>query len=151
MENSISSLVDGTYFINRLFATIEFIPKTIINIGEVGVVNSYHGEKGIDVSGEEYKHGELVEDGCKGIWRHAMAPGKYALNTYATKIVKVPTTNVILKWISGQIGGHKLDENLKRRPRCWVVIRCARGSSPRPSGRAPTRTPSCGRPGTGPR
>jgi uncharacterized membrane protein YqiK len=108
-----SSLVDGTYFINRLFATVEFIPKTIINIGEVGVVNSYHGEKGIDVSGEGYKHGELVEDGCKGIWQHAMAPGKYALNTYATKIVKVPTTNVILKWISGQIGGHKLDENLK--------------------------------------
>lgn len=108
-----SSLVDGTYFINRLFATIEFIPKTIINIGEVGVINSYHGERGIDVSGEEYKHGELVAEGCRGIWQHALPPGKYALNTYAAKIVKLPTTNVILKWISGQIGGHKLDENLK--------------------------------------
>jgi uncharacterized membrane protein YqiK len=108
-----STLVDGTYFINRLFATVEFIPKTIINIGEVGVINSYHGEKGIDVSGEAYKHGELVAEGCKGIWQHALAPGKYALNTYAAKIVKVPTTNVILKWISGQTGGHKLDENLK--------------------------------------
>jgi uncharacterized membrane protein YqiK len=108
-----SSLVDGTYFINRLFATIEYIPKTIINIGEVGVVNSYYGEKGIDVSGVEYKHGELVAEGCKGIWQNALAPGKYALNTYAAKVVKVPTTNVILKWISGQVGGHKLDENLK--------------------------------------
>jgi uncharacterized membrane protein YqiK len=107
------TLVDGTYFINRLFATIEYIPKTIINIGEVGVVNSYYGEKGIDVSGTEYKHGELVAEGYKGIWQNALAPGKYALNTYATKVVKVPTTNVILKWISGQIGGHKLDENLK--------------------------------------
>jgi uncharacterized membrane protein YqiK len=107
------TLVDGTYFINRLFATIEYIPKTIINIGEVGVVNSYYGEKGIDVSGVEYKHGELVAEGCKGIWQNALAPGKYALNTYAAKVVKVPTTNVILKWISGQIGGHKLDENLK--------------------------------------
>jgi uncharacterized membrane protein YqiK len=107
------TLVDGTYFINRLFATIEYIPKTIINIGEVGVVNSYYGEKGIDVSGTEYKHGELVAEGYKGIWQNALAPGKYALNTYATKVVKVPTTNVILKWISGQTGGHKLDENLK--------------------------------------
>lgn len=108
-----STLVDGTYFINRLFSTIEYIPKTIINIGEVGVVNSYYGEKGIDVSGSEYKHGELVAEGCKGIWQNALAPGKYALNTYAAKVVKVPTTNVILKWISGQVGGHKLDENLK--------------------------------------
>lgn len=108
-----TTLVDGTYFINRLFATIEYIPKTIINIGEVGVVNSYYGEKGIDVSGAEYKHGELVAEGCKGIWQNALAPGKYALNTYAAKVVKVPTTNVILKWISGQMGGHKLDENLK--------------------------------------
>jgi uncharacterized membrane protein YqiK len=107
------TLVDGTYIINRLFATIEYIPKTIINIGEVGVVNSYYGEKGIDVSGTEYKHGELVAEGCKGIWQNALAPGKYALNTYAAKVVKVPTTNVILKWISGQVGGHKLDENLK--------------------------------------
>jgi uncharacterized membrane protein YqiK len=108
-----SALVDGTYFLNRLFATVEYIPKTIIDIGEVGVINSYYGEKGIDVSGAEYKHGELVAEGSKGIWQNALAPGKYALNTYAAKVVKVPTTNVILKWISGQVGGHKLDENLK--------------------------------------
>lgn len=108
-----SSLVDGTYFLNRLFATVEYIPKTIINIGEVGVINSYYGEKGVDISGVEYKHGELVAEGSKGIWQNALAPGKYALNTYAAKVVKVPTTNVILKWISGQMGGHKLDENLK--------------------------------------
>jgi uncharacterized membrane protein YqiK len=40
-------------------------------------------------------------------------PGKYAFNTYAGKIVKVPTTNIILKWISNQSGAHKYDENLK--------------------------------------
>lgn len=40
-------------------------------------------------------------------------PGKYAFNTYAGSIVKVPTTNVILKWISNQTGNHKYDENLK--------------------------------------
>ncbi|WP_234117548.1 SPFH domain-containing protein [Clostridium hydrogenum] len=106
-------LADGTYFINRLFATVEYLPKTIINIGEVGVVVSYYGDKGKDVTGDTYKHGELVSEGSKGIWEAALAPGKYGFNIYAGKVVKVPTTNVILKWISGQSGNHRLDENLK--------------------------------------
>jgi uncharacterized membrane protein YqiK len=56
-------LVEGTYFVNRLFATVELIPKTIIEVGWVGVVVSYTGEAGVDLSGEEYKHGELVRQG----------------------------------------------------------------------------------------
>ena len=39
-------LTDGTYFINRWFATIESIPKTIVPIGYVGVVVSYYGRTG---------------------------------------------------------------------------------------------------------
>lgn len=106
-------LTDGVYFINRLFANVDIVPKSIISIGNVGVVISYFGDKGKDVSGETYSHGELVEQGKKGIWKEPMMPGKYAFNTYAGKIVIVPTTNVILKWISGQVGSHKLDDNLK--------------------------------------
>ncbi|MDP4094547.1 MAG: SPFH domain-containing protein [Bacillota bacterium] len=106
-------LVEGTYFINRLFATVELIDKTIIEVGYVGVVVSYIGPKGIDSTGDEYKHGELVEAGCKGVWADPLMPGKYAFNTYAGKIVRVPTTNIILKWISNQFGSHKFDENLK--------------------------------------
>ncbi|BCZ45979.1 hypothetical protein psyc5s11_20460 [Clostridium gelidum] len=106
-------LTDGIYFINRLFANVDIVPKSIINIGYVGVVVSYFGDKGEDVSGTGYSHGELVEQGKKGIWKESMMPGKYAFNTYAGKVVPVPTTNVILKWISGQSGDHKLDDNLK--------------------------------------
>lgn len=106
-------LVEGTYFINRLFATIELIDKSIIDVGSVGVVVSYIGPKGTDSSGDDYKHGELVENGFKGVWRQALMPGKYAFNTYAGKIIRVPTTNIILKWISNQSGNHKFDENLK--------------------------------------
>lgn len=106
-------LVEGTYFINRLFATVELIDKTIIEVGFVGVVVSYIGAKGVDSTGEGYKHGELVEIGCRGVWRTPLMPGKYAFNTYAGKIIKVPTTNIILKWITNQIGNHKYDENLK--------------------------------------
>jgi uncharacterized membrane protein YqiK len=105
-------LVEGTYYINRLFATIEMIPKTVIEVGNVGVVVSYTGETGKDLSGELYRHGELVARGQRGVWEEALLPGKYAFNTYAGKVVSVPTTNFILKWIRSQTGAHKFDENL---------------------------------------
>ncbi|MGE5463499.1 MAG: SPFH domain-containing protein, partial [Syntrophothermus sp.] len=105
-------LVEGTYYVNRLFATVEMIQKTIIEVGNVGVVVSYTGETGEDLSGMEYRHGELVTRGKRGVWEEALLPGKYAFNTYAGKVVSVPTTNFILKWISTQTGSHHFDENL---------------------------------------
>ena len=105
-------LVEGTYFVNRLFATVEMIQKTVIEVGNVGVVVSYTGATGEDLSGKEYRHGELVARGQRGGWEEALLPGKYAFNTYAGKVVAVPTTNFILKWISNQTGAHKFDENL---------------------------------------
>ena len=105
-------LVEGTYYVNRLFATVEMIPKTVIEVGNVGVVVSYTGETGEDLSGSEYRHGELVARGRRGVWEEALLPGKYPFNTYAGKVVSVPTTNFILKWISSQVGAHHFDENL---------------------------------------
>lgn len=105
-------LVEGTYYINRLFATVEMIPKTIVEVGHVGVVVSYTGTHGDDVSGTEYKHGELVARGDRGVWSEPLLPGKYAFNTYAGKVIMVPTTNFILKWTKEEIGSHKFDENL---------------------------------------
>src|SRR6266545_3781702 len=105
-------LVEGTYYVNRLFATVEMIQKTIIEVGNVGVVVSYTGETGEDLSGKEYRHGELVARGRRGVWEEALLPGKYPFNTYAGKVVSVPTTNFILKWIRSQTGAHHFDENL---------------------------------------
>ena len=105
-------LVEGTYYVNRLFATVEMIQKTVIEVGNVGVVVSYTGDTGEDLSGKEYRHGELVARGKRGVWEEALMPGKYAFNTYAGKVVAVPTTNFILKWIRSQTGAHKFDENL---------------------------------------
>jgi uncharacterized membrane protein YqiK len=105
-------LVEGTFYINRLFATVEMIPKTIIEVGNVGVVVSYAGTIGTDLSGSEYKHGELVLRGNRGVWSEPLMPGKYAFNTYAGKVITVPTTNIILKWVRNETGGHRLDENL---------------------------------------
>jgi len=39
-------------------------------------------------------------------------PGKYPFNTYAGKVILVPTTNFILKWNKAETGAHKYDENL---------------------------------------
>ncbi len=105
-------LVEGSYFINRLFATVEKVAKTIIEVGHVGVVVSYTGETGKDTSGEAYRHGELVARGTRGVWSEPLLPGKYAFNPYAGKILMVPTTNFILKWDQSTIGPHKFDENL---------------------------------------
>jgi len=105
-------LVEGTYYINRLFATVELINKTVIPVGFVGVVVSYTGRKGNDVSGTEYSHGELVESGCRGVWRDPLMPGKYAFNTYAGKIELVPTTNFVLMWQTGMTGSN-FDSNLR--------------------------------------
>lgn len=108
----LQTLVEGTYFINRLFATIEMVPKTIIEVGNVGVVVSYTGQAGTDITGESYKHGELVTKGTRGVWSEPLLPGKYAFNTYAGKVISVPTTNFILKWNRTETGAHKYDENL---------------------------------------
>ena len=105
-------LVDGTYYLNRLFSTVENAPKTIVEVGTVGVVVSYIGEKGDDVSGIDYRHGELVQTGFRGVWNTPLLPGKYAFNIYAGRIVPVPTTNFVLKWTREVTGTHKLDENL---------------------------------------
>lgn len=105
-------LVEGTYFINRLFATVEIIPKTLVPVGNVGVVNSYIGGKGEDLSGESYRHGELVEVGNRGVWKVGLVPGKYAWNKFAGEVIIVPTTNFILKWIGDEKGEHGYDSNL---------------------------------------
>ena len=108
----LQTLVEGTYYINRLFATVEMIPKTVIEVGNVGVVVSYTGELGVDLTGDQYKHGELVKRDTRGVWNEPLLPGKYAFNTYAGKVLVVPTTNFILKWNKSETGAHKYDENL---------------------------------------
>ncbi len=107
------TLTDGTYFINRWFATVEMIPKTVVPIGYVGVVVSYIGRHGDDVSGKSFRHGEQVAHGEKGVWEKPLGPGKYAFNTYAGSIVMVPTTNFVLHWITGRTEAHKYDESLR--------------------------------------
>jgi uncharacterized membrane protein YqiK len=107
-------LTDGTYFINRWFATVELIPKTIVPIGYVGVVVSYYGKQGQDLSGQGFRHGERVAEGSRGVLTKTLCPGKYPFNTYAGRVHPVPTTNFVLHWITGRTEEtHRYDESLK--------------------------------------
>jgi uncharacterized membrane protein YqiK len=108
-----SVLTDGTYFINRWFATVDINPKTVVTIGHVGVVVSYFGKEGSDVSGAEFRHGERVGADERGVQAKTLSPGKYAFNRYAGHVHMVPTTNFVLHWITGRTESHKFDESLK--------------------------------------
>ena len=105
-------LTDGTFFVNRWFATVETCPKTLVPIGYVGVVVSYHGTRGADLTGDRFRYGEQVEAGQRGVWKKALPPGKYPLNPYALKVELVPTVNFVLRWITGQTEAHQYDKDL---------------------------------------
>ena len=106
-------LTDGTYFINRWFATVEVLPKTVVPIGYVGVVVSYYGKAGRDLSGDAFRHGERVAEGERGVWERPLGPGKYPFNTYAGNVILVPTTNFVLHWVTGKSEAHRYDESLR--------------------------------------
>jgi uncharacterized membrane protein YqiK len=105
-------LVEGTYYLNARFVSWEIVPKTEVSVGFVGVVVSYTGKAGTDLTGDDYRHGELVGADEKGVQATPLLPGKYALNPYARRVIEVPTTNFILKWQAGAIGSHELDKHL---------------------------------------
>lgn len=107
------ALTDGTYFINRWFAAVEINTKTVVPIGFVGVVVSYYGHLGKDVSGDSFRHGERVGEGERGVWEKPLGPGKYPFNRYAGNIILVPTTNFVLHWVTGKSESHRYDESLR--------------------------------------
>ena len=74
-------LLAGSWNLNPWFVQVELMPMTEIPIGYVGVVVSYVGKEHVDVSGETFTHGDLVERGRKGVWVEPLLPGKHPLNT----------------------------------------------------------------------
>ena len=105
-------MLAGSYYINTWAIQIEQNPMTDVPIGYVGVVISYIGEDGQDVTGDTFKHGNIVSKGQRGVWMEPFGPGKYALNKYTTKLESVPTTNLVLNWANARSESHDLDKNL---------------------------------------
>ena len=82
-----------------------------IPIGYVGVVISFVGQAHVDVSGTDFKHGDLVDSGHKGVWVTPLYPGKHPINTRIMKVELVPTTNIVLNW-ANRTEAHKYDDKL---------------------------------------
>jgi uncharacterized membrane protein YqiK len=104
-------VLSGSWNLNPWFVVVEQVPMTEIPIGHVGVVISYVGKPHEDVSGLEFKHGDLVNQGHKGVWVTPLYPGKHPLNTRIMKVELVPTTHIVLNW-ANRTEAHKYDEKL---------------------------------------
>jgi uncharacterized membrane protein YqiK len=105
-------ILAGSYYLNPWFIQVEQIKMTEIPIGYVGVVISYVGKEGKDLSGIEFKHGNIVSKGEKGVWAEPLGPGKYPINTFIMRVESVPTTNLVLNWANARSESHQLDKNL---------------------------------------
>src|SRR6185295_14026248 len=105
-------ILAGSYFLNPWFVKLDLVNMTEIPIGHVGVVISYVGEEGKDLSGTEFKHGNIFAKGFKGVWAEPLGPGKYPINPFIMKVELVPTTNLVLNWANARSESHQLDKNL---------------------------------------
>jgi len=105
-------ILAGSYNLNPWAIQVEEIPMTEIPIGYVGVVISFIGAEGQDLTGSDFKHGNIVNKGRKGVWIEPLGPGKYPVNIYTMKVELVPTTNLVLNWASARSEAHNLDKNL---------------------------------------
>jgi len=105
-------ILAGSYYINPWAVQIEERVMTEVPIGHVGVVISYIGEDGKDVTGEHFRHGNIVQKGFRGVWLEPLGPGKYPINVYTMKVELVPTTNLVLNWANARSEAHALDKNL---------------------------------------
>ncbi|MFN8286415.1 MAG: SPFH domain-containing protein [Chitinophagales bacterium] len=105
-------ILAGSYNLNPWFVKVEEVKMTEIPIGHVGVIISYVGEEGQDLSGIEFKHGNIVAKGKKGVWAEPLGPGKYPVNPFIMRVELVPTTNLVLNWASARSESHQLDKNL---------------------------------------
>ncbi|BAZ17931.1 hypothetical protein NIES4071_98120 [Calothrix sp. NIES-4071] len=105
-------LLSGSWNLNPWLVNVEQVPMTEIPIGYVGVVISFVGREQEDVSGASFTHGQLVNQGHKGVWVEPLYPGKHPLNTKVMKVELVPTTNIVLNFTDRIMGQHGYDSKL---------------------------------------
>jgi len=116
-------LLSGSWNLNPWLVQVDQVPLVEVPIGYVGVVVSYVGREHVDVSGDSFTHGDLVERGRKGVWVEPLLPGKHPLNTKVMKVELVPTTNIVLNWAQ-RTEAHHYDERLSS-----IIVRSKDGFS----------------------
>jgi uncharacterized membrane protein YqiK len=104
-------LLSGSWNLNPWFVQVDPVPMLSIPIGSVGVVISFFGKPHQDVSGVDFKHGDLVPIGHKGVWVSPLYPGKHPVNPRTMRVEIVPTTNIVLNW-AARTEAHNFDAKL---------------------------------------
>lgn len=105
-------LRSGAWIINPWFASVKTEDVITVPMAHVGVVFSAVGPRGKDVSGDGFKNGELVEEGCRGVWNVIKNPGMYPYNPAVIKVENVQTSSIVLNWSNNKHEDHGLDNNL---------------------------------------
>ncbi len=93
-------LTEGSWYLNPWFVTIEQVPVTKIEAGTVGVVVSSVGKEPEQdiVDSQTHSTYELVERGCKGVWKTPLKPRDHHINTRIMRVEIVPTHEIRLNW-----------------------------------------------------
>ena len=106
-------LMYGAYALNPFLVSVEVVPMLVVQQGQVAVIKAYVGLVAQDTSGEEFKHGQLVRPGHRGIWQEPMRTGKYAINPRCYQAEIVPTAILTLNWADATSSAHNLDSRLQ--------------------------------------
>jgi uncharacterized membrane protein YqiK len=104
-------ILSGSWNLNPWFVQIDQVPMTEVPIGYVAVAISFVGKAHEDISGSDFKHGDLVNVGHKGVWATPLYPGKHPINTKVMRVELVPTTNIVLNWAT-RTESHGYDNKL---------------------------------------
>lgn len=108
----------GNYAINPWFAEVKEEEIVEVKIGECAVVTSFVGdeykpeEEEQQFSPDNKVNAKLVKNGCRGIWRDPLGPGKHALNPKTCSYNRIPTTQVVLSWANAVSDANTYDQNL---------------------------------------
>ena len=106
-------LLYGAYALNPFLCSVEIVPMLVVQQGQVAVIKAYVGQVAQDTSGEEFKHGQLVRPGHRGIWQEPLRTGKYAINPRCYQAEVVPTAILTLNWAEANSSAHNLDARLQ--------------------------------------
>ncbi len=106
-------LLYGAYNLNPFLVRVEIVPMLVVEQGEVAVIKAYVGLPTVDVSGESFKHGSIVEPGHRGVWEEPLRTGKYPINPHCYQAEIVPTAILTLNWAEATSLAHNLDQRLQ--------------------------------------
>ena len=85
-------LAEGRHFLNPIAYDHEIVPAILVPPGKVGIVTS---KVGSDLAASEF----LANAGQKGIWRQALGPGRYRLNTVGYKVEIVDAISIPIGYV----------------------------------------------------